>query len=87
MCDNDELVKEESFVKRGKNRRKIMKTLMNKTLMPREIAEITGIKNNNLYPNLKQLKDYGLVECINPEARKGRLYRLTEKGEKIVYKL
>ena len=33
---------------------------------------------------LKQLKEHELVECINPEVRKGRLYRLTEKGEKIV---
>ena len=24
-----------------------------------------------------------LFECINPEARKGRLYRQTEKGEEV----
>jgi len=28
-----------------------------------------------------------LVECINPEVRKGRLYRHTEKGEQVVKNL
>lgn len=30
-----------------------------------------------------QLKKLGLIECVNPEAKHGRLYRLTEKGEEI----
>ena len=33
---------------------------------------------------LKELKDAGVAECINEEARKGRLYRLTDLGEEIV---
>ena len=28
-----------------------------------------------------------LIECINPEAKKGRLYRLTDKGDDIVKNL
>ncbi len=32
---------------------------------------------------LNKLKELGLVECINPEAKRGKLYRLTEKGEEI----
>ena len=36
---------------------------------------------------LKELKESGVAECINEEARKGRLYRLTELGEEIVTKL
>ena len=30
---------------------------------------------------LAELKAHELVECINPEVRKGRLYRLTDKGD------
>ena len=30
-----------------------------------------------------ELKAHELVECINPEVRKGRLYRLTDKGEEV----
>ena len=36
---------------------------------------------------LAELKAYELVECINPEVRKGRLYRLTDKGEEVVKNL
>lgn len=32
---------------------------------------------------LKDLKEHEIVECLNEEMRKGRLYRLTEKGLKI----
>ena len=34
-----------------------------------------------------ELKAHKLVECINPKVRKGRLYRLTGKGEELVNKL
>jgi polyphosphate kinase len=36
---------------------------------------------------LVELKAHELVECINPEVRKGRLYRLTDKGDEIVKNL
>lgn len=36
---------------------------------------------------LSELKAHDLVECINPEVREGRLYRLTDKGEEIVDKI
>ena len=42
---------------------------------------------NHISNTLKELKDHDLVECINPEVRKGRLYRLTDKREEIVKKL
>ena len=33
---------------------------------------------------LRELKDKGLVECVNEEYRKGRLYRLTSEGEGVI---
>lgn len=53
-------------------------------LIPTQIAENSGIRTNHISKVLGELKAYELVECINPEAKKGRLYRLTEKGEDIV---
>lgn len=32
---------------------------------------------------LNRLEELGLVECVNPEVKRGKLYRLTEKGEEI----
>lgn len=53
-------------------------------LIPTQIAENSGIRTNHISKVLGELKAHELVECINPEAKKGRRYRLTEKGEDIV---
>ena len=55
--------------------------------MPTEIAERSNIKTNHVSKVLSELKSKELIELINPEARKGRLYRLTDVGEEIVEKL
>ena len=61
-----------------------MKSLEDEVKIPSKIAEDSDILQNHISAVLKQLKEHELVECINPEVRKGRLYRLTDKGEEIV---
>lgn len=86
--DNDqEILEEISFVKSSKYRTKTIKSLAEDTKIPTQIAKDTDILPNHMSATLRQLKDHELVECINPEVRKGRLYRLTEKGEKIIDKI
>ena len=75
------------YVGRSKYRSKVLKTLANDTKMPSQIAKDTGIIQNHISNTLRQLKDHDLVECINPEVKKGRLYRLTENGEEIIDKI
>ena len=75
------------YVERSKYRSKVLKTLANDTKMPSQIAKDTGIVQNHISNTLRQLKEHDLVECINPEVRKGRLYRLTDDGEEIVDKI
>lgn len=55
--------------------------------MPSEIAKDANIIQNHISATLRQLKEHELVECINPEVRKGRLYRLTDKGNSVVKEL
>lgn len=55
--------------------------------MPKQIAERSGIRTNHISKVLSELKSKDIVECINPEMHKGRLYRLTETGEKISKKI
>ena len=52
--------------------------------IPSQIARDTGIVQNHISNSLRQLKEHELVECINPEVRKGRIYRLTEKGDELI---
>ena len=72
-----------AYVISSSYRQRTLKTLDGEVKVPSEIAKDAGIKVNHISKTLKELKDKELVECINPEVRKGRLYRLTEKGEAI----
>ena len=60
-----------------------MKSLDGEVLIPTQIARNSEIRPNHISKVLAELKAHELVECINPEVRKGRLYRLTEKGKTV----
>ena len=64
-----------------------MKSLEDDVKIPSKIAEDADIRQNHISKVLAELRAHELVECINPDVRKGRLYRLTSKGEKIVEEL
>lgn len=84
---SDEMLTEISYVQISTYRTKVMKSLYEDVKIPTIIARDSGIKTNHISKVLSELKAHELVECINPEVRKGRLYRLTDKGEKITEKL
>ena len=75
------------FVRRSSYRQNVLKALEDNVLMPKEIAERSNIKTNHVSKVLSELKSKELIEIINPEARKGRLYRLTDDGDEIIDKL
>ena len=80
---SDEMLTEMSYVNISKYRTKVMKSLDGEVLIPTQIAKNSGIRTNHISKVLSELKAHELVECINPEVRKGRLYRLTDKGEEV----
>ena len=84
---SDEILIEISYVQMSKYRIKVMKALEGEVKIPSVIAKDSGIKTNHISKILSELKAHELVECINPEVRKGRLYRLTETGEEVVKNL
>ena len=81
---SDGMLTEISYVNISKYRAKVMKTLDGEVKIPTVIARDSGIRTNHVSKVLSELKAHELIECINPEDRKGRLYRLTEKGRDIV---
>ena len=80
---SDEMLKEISYVEISKYRAKVMKALEDDIKIPSKIAKDSEIRQNHISKVLAELKAHELVECINPEVRKGRLYRLTPKGEEV----
>lgn len=72
------------YVKKSEKRVNVLKSLDGEVKIPSEIAEDAQILQNHISKTLRQLREHGLIECINPEAKRGRLYRLTDKGKRIM---
>ena len=84
---SDEMLTEISYVQISKCREKVMKSLEGEVKIPSQIAKDSDIRVNHISKVLAELKAHELIECINPEVRKGRLYRHTYKGEEVVKNL
>ncbi len=80
---------EVGFLKANRLSRKIIEFLSSSKapLTPLEISKATDIARSNISTQLIELRKRGLVECLNPKARKGRLYNITAKGKKVVSEL
>ena len=78
---------EVKYVRRSQYRLRVMRSLEGEVKMPSEIAADAEIFQNHISTTLGQLRNHGLVECINPEVKRGRLYRLTPEGEKVIESL
>ena len=84
---SDEMLTEISYVQISTYRTKVMKSLDGEVKIPTQIAKDSDIIPNHISATFRQLKEHELIECINPEVRKGRLYRHTDKGEQVVKNL
>ncbi len=71
-----------SFVIRGKNRKAVLLTLSNPKT-PTQIADRLKLNLSKVSRALKELEREGLIECLTPHEKVGRLYRRTSTGEKI----
>ena len=81
---DDELLKLTSYVEISKYREKTLKSIGNNVKIPTNIAKDSNIRRNHISKVLSELKSKEIVECINEEARKGRLYRLTDTGKEVL---
>lgn len=81
--DDDKL----KYINKSSYRLKVLKSIGEDVKMPKEIAEDSGILPNHISNVLRQLKDKEVVECINPNVKKGRIYRLSDEGLDILKKL
>ena len=84
---DDETLKKYAYVNISSYRAKAVKSLQNDVKIPTQIVDETGIRRNHISKVLRELKESGVAECINEEAKKGRLYRLTDACETIAENL
>lgn len=68
----------------SKYKREILYYLSKGAATPKQISNGTDIRINHVSNYLIRLADDGLVKCLNPDAKMGRLYKLTGKGTEIL---
>lgn len=76
-----------SWVKRGKQRREIIRHIKDEVLTPSELAKESGYSLNHSSKVLNEFSKKGLAVCLNPCEKTGRLYKLTQQGKHIKKKL
>ena len=73
------------FINKSTYRVNVLKDLSDGNVkMPRDLARNCNILPNHISNVLTLLRKLELLECINPEYKKGRLYRLTDNGKEIL---
>lgn len=75
-----------AWVKRSKQRQRIVR-LLKQPQTPTDISEELDIHIAQVSYSLSEMQERGLVEVLNPEAKTGRLYRLTEAGNEVCIQL
>lgn len=84
MEPSDEILEEIGYVLSSKHRPNVMKSLNERMKIPSQLCQEFDMSPNYISMILAELKDHDLVKCVNPNAAKGRLYVLTEKGKTVV---
>ena len=80
-----QMIKGISLLKNSNYRKRILETLSNANyLTPSEISEKTKIRLNHISNFLKDLKDNKLIVCLNNEEKRGRLYKITNLGKRVI---
>ena len=62
-------------------------SLMKHPKTPSQIANEINCQLSHISRALKQLMDENIVECINPNVTRGRMYKLSDIGIKIAKQL
>ena len=87
MYIDDETLKIMGYVISSTYRTEVMKSLIDGPKFPSKIAADSGIKQNQISNVLSPLKEKKLIRLINSEAKKGRIYELTDVGLDIAREL
>lgn len=75
-----------SFVVRVKNRRICLEHL-GSPKTPSQLRDETGLNLSHVSRSLSELEEEGIIECLTPDLKTGRVYARTDSGEEIAQKI
>ena len=73
-----------TFVKRAKNRLKLLDLLSDKEKTQAELHHQSKMYRTHVRRTLLELQERALVKCLNPKDRLHKLYVITNKGKEIL---
>ena len=71
------------YVKAGSYRAKILLHTGAKMITPVELSKELNIHPSQVSRTLNELSNKGIIECVIPTNRKGKLFSLTKLGQEI----
>ena len=82
---DDDTLLQINYITLAPNRVKVLQSFDNEDFQrPIQIAKKLDLHPSAVSNNLKKLRDRGYVYLMNPDYHMPRLYRLTEKGKRIL---
>jgi DNA-binding MarR family transcriptional regulator len=72
------------IVRASQHRQDILGILAHRSSTPKEMAEALKIHLSQVTRNLREMEKRGMIECMTPQLRKGRIYTITNKGREIL---
>ena len=78
--------KDYAWLNRGKRRKSVLELLSNskKPLSAKDVKSKLKIALPQASHSLKELLDRGLIDCVNPDDKIGKLYLVNKKGKDLV---
>lgn len=64
-------------------RQQVLHSLRDRPKTPTQIADEIEKHQSHVSKTLREIVEFDLAECLNPNAKKGRLYDLTERGKSV----
>ena len=80
LSENVEYLDALAYVKRSKNRKRVVKLISTTRMTPSEITSEMDVRFSLVSAILADLKKANVVVCLNEKEKTGRLYKLTDKG-------
>jgi predicted transcriptional regulator len=71
----------------SKHRTSVIRVLSNTNTTPKEISLAAKIPLSHVSNLLRELTEEGLVVCLTPKLRRGRIYTLTAAGKNVASEL
>ncbi len=84
MGDKWELI---GKIKSSDLRLRVLKILNESMKTPSELSKLSNISSSHISDVIKDLTGMKLIECKNPNLRKGKIYAITKLGKDILKEL